>query len=101
MKSIISSFWFVMFGLLLNAQFTLSDSVFVKKFYEMALSDNAAYNDLRILCKEIGNRIAGSENADKAITWGEKTLFGIADTVIKMPVMVPKWVREKTNMGQL
>ncbi|MBM3447548.1 MAG: M28 family peptidase [Bacteroidetes bacterium] len=101
MKSIMSSFLFVMFSLFLNAQFTQADSVFVKKFYEMALSDNAAHNDLKILCKEIGNRIAGSENADKAIVWGEETLSGIADTVQKMPVMVPKWVREKNEYGAI
>ena len=101
MKNIFSILFFVMFSVILNAQFTLSDTVFVKKFYEIALSENAAHNDLRILCKQIGNRIAGSENADKAIIWGEKTLLGIADTVMKMPVMVPKWVREKNEYGAI
>ena len=101
MKNILASFLLLIFSLSLNAQFTTVDSVFVKKFYEIALSNNAAHDDLKVLCKQIGNRIAGSENANRAIVWGEKTLMGIADKVMKMPVMVPKWVREKNEYGAI
>jgi hypothetical protein len=58
------------------------------------LENSVCYEDLRVLCKTIGNRISGSEAAAKAVEWGKIALRNAgADKVYVQPVMVPHWVR--------
>lgn len=80
--------------------FTSADSAQIKAFYSVALANDAAYEDLRVLCKSIGHRLAGSEAAGRAVTWGVSTLNAIGlDSVYTMPVTVPHWVRGKEEIG--
>lgn len=76
------------------------DSLFIAKVYQEALANGEAHERLRELCKNIGNRLAGSENADKAIAWGAATMrqYGF-DTVFTMPVSVPHWERGQKEVG--
>jgi carboxypeptidase Q len=101
MKHTLFSF-LILFASQANAQqaFTSQDSVTVKAFYSIALNNAAAYDDLRVLCKSVGHRLAGSEAAGKAVTWGVSVLNGIGlDSVYTMPVTVPHWVRGKEEHG--
>jgi hypothetical protein len=71
-----------------------SDSLFLRKIFDEALSNGRCYEDLRSLCKDVGARLAGSAQADMAVYWGEKRLksYGF-DSVYLQPIMVPHWDR--------
>ncbi|MGV3632475.1 MAG: M20/M25/M40 family metallo-hydrolase [Bacteroidota bacterium] len=71
-----------------------SDSAFIRKVYDMALSKGNAYEDLRSLCKDVGARISGSAQAQMAVEWGEQKMksYGF-DKVYLQEIQVPKWVR--------
>ncbi len=57
------------------------------------------YDNLRVLCKGIGNRISGSANAAKAVEWGKKYMKATgADTVWLQPADVPYWSRGKESL---
>lgn len=57
---------------------------------------NHAYENLRVLTKEIGPRLSGSVNAQKAVAWGKQVMESYnLDTVYLQPVMVPHWERGK------
>ena len=73
---------------------TKADSVFIRKIYDEALLRGHAYARLGQLCKDIGPRLSGSDNAEKGIEWAENMLntYGF-DSVYKQPVMVPRWER--------
>jgi hypothetical protein len=67
--------------------------------YDFALTESSCYSNLRVLCKTVGHRLSGSENADKAVLWGEKTMRELGfDTVYLQEVMVPHWVRGKESL---
>lgn len=76
------------------------DSLFIHRIYDEALSNGECYERLRELCKGVGHRLAGSENADKAIEWGIRTMknYGF-DSVYTMPVEVPHWIRGRKEVG--
>ena len=70
------------------------DSLQIKRMFDMALENGKAYENLRTLCKGVGNRISGSPAADSAVKWGYELLKSMwVDTVYKIPVMVPQWDR--------
>jgi carboxypeptidase Q len=49
---------------------------------------------LHYLCKNIGQRLSGSTNAQKAVDWSKKLMDGYGfDKVYLQEVMVPHWVR--------
>ncbi len=66
----------------------------IRKIYDAELSAGHTYNNLRFLCKEIGNRLAGSPGAAAAVEWTRQLMesYGF-DTVYLQPVMVPHWER--------
>ena len=70
------------------------DSSMVARIHEQVLGKGECYEDLRVLCKDIGPRLSGSPEADAAILWGGKTLqeVGVGD-VRMQPVVVPHWER--------
>lgn len=85
--------------LILSLVFTASllkaqDSLMLRKIYDEELVNGHAYSDLHYLCKNIGQRISGSANAQKAVEWGKKLMesYGF-DHVFLQEVMVPHWVR--------
>lgn len=71
-----------------------TDSITIRSIFTYALEKGKSYERLRYLSEEIGNRLSGSVNADKAVQWGLKTMqadsFG---TCWLQDVMVPHWVR--------
>jgi hypothetical protein len=53
-----------------------------------------AYENLRSLCKDVGARLSGSPEAEKAVQWAYDLLKSYDfDSVWLMPVKVPHWVR--------
>jgi carboxypeptidase Q len=70
------------------------DSAFFRKIADEVLVNGKAYENLRVLCKTVGGRLAGSPGMDKAEEWGVKTLLAMgAGKVYKQECMVPHWVR--------
>ncbi|MBC7902294.1 MAG: M20/M25/M40 family metallo-hydrolase [Gemmatimonadaceae bacterium] len=84
-------FSFISF-LSLNAQ--SDDSIFIAKISDEILSSGKAYENLRVLCKTVGARLAGSPGMYKAEAWGEAALKDAgADKVWLQECMVPFWTR--------
>jgi carboxypeptidase Q len=70
------------------------DSTAIAKMQGYILENSVCYQDLKVLCKQIGNRISGSEAAAKAVEWGKEALRNAGATkVFLQPVMVPHWIR--------
>ena len=70
------------------------DSAMVARIHAHTLGEGQCYEDLRVLCKDVGARLSGSQAADDAILWGAKVLEGIGAGSVRMqPVVVPHWER--------
>jgi hypothetical protein len=85
--------------ILLSLFFTVTiaraqDSLMLRKIYDEALVNGQCYGNLHYLCKNIGARLSGSVNAQKAVDWSKKLMesYGF-DHVFLQEVMVPHWVR--------
>lgn len=66
----------------------------LKKIYQTALLDGQSYPWLAHLSNQIGGRLSGSLNAQRAVEWGKEELDALGlDRVWLQPVMVPKWIR--------
>lgn len=81
-----------LFCLFANAQ--NADSVMIRKLFDESLARGKSYEWLRYLTKQVGPRLSGSANGQKAVDWAkqvmEKEKF---DRVFVQDVMVPHWVR--------
>ncbi len=77
-----------------------ADSLMLRKIYDEELVNGQCYQNLHYLCKNIGGRLSGSANAQKAVEWGKKLMetYGF-DKVFLQPVMVPHWVRGAKEQG--
>lgn len=70
------------------------DSLFIRKLADEILLNSQAYNNLRVLTKTIGGRLAGSPQMVKAEAWGLKTMKDAgAEAAYLQECMVPHWVR--------
>lgn len=70
------------------------DSIQIRKIADDILEYGKAYDNLRVLCKTVGGRVAGSPQMQKAESWGVKTLQQSgADKVWLQECKVPHWVR--------
>src|SRR5215469_12098645 len=78
------------------------DSLFIRKIYDEELVNGQCYQNLHYLCKNIGPRLSGSPNAQKAVEWGKKLMdsYGF-DHVFLQEVMVPHWVRGAREKGEI
>ena len=88
----------IFFAPLLKAQ----DSLMLRKIYDEELVNGQCYSNLHYLCKNIGPRLSGSANAQKAVEWGKKLMesYGF-DDVFLQEVMVPHWVRGAKEVGMI
>src|ERR1700749_4937240 len=91
-------FFFISMASLLKAQ----DSLMLRKIYDEELVNGQCYGNLHYLCKNIGPRLSGSANAQKAVEWGKKLMesYGF-DRVFLQEVMVPHWVRGAKEVGMI
>jgi len=78
------------------------DSLMLRKIYDEELVNGQCYGNLHYLCKNIGPRLSGSKNAQKAVEWGKKLMesYGF-DHVFLQEVMVPHWVRGAKELGMI
>src|SRR5437879_2137646 len=76
------------------------DSLMLCKIYDEELVNGQCYGNLHYLCKNIGPRLSGSANAQKAVEWSKKLMesYGF-DHVFLQEVMVPHWVRGAKEVG--
>lgn len=73
-----------------------NDTTMLRNVATEVLKNSKAYDNLRFLCKQIGPRLSGSANAQKAVEATARMLKEAgADTVYMQPCMVPHWVRGK------
>ena len=71
-----------------------NDQEMIKKIFDNSMSSSISYGLLDHLSNEIGGRLSGSLNAERAVEWGRDELNKIGfDKVWLQEVMVPKWVR--------
>ncbi|MNQ08771.1 Bacterial leucyl aminopeptidase precursor [compost metagenome] len=79
-------------GITLFAQ--SKDEQALKEIYKSALTNAKCYSWLDYLSNDIGSRLSGSDNAEKAVQYTKAQLETLGlDRVYLQEVMVPKWVR--------
>ena len=70
------------------------DPLQIREMFDAALVEGHSYENLRSLCKDVGARLSGSPEAEKAVNWAKVLLESYQfDKVWLMPVKVPHWVR--------
>lgn len=71
-----------------------TDSLNLRKLYDMSLLNGQSYAWLDHLSNKIGGRLSGSVNAQQAVEYTKAELEKLGlDRVWLQPVMVPKWTR--------
>lgn len=77
-----------------------NDSVVMRQLSDNIMLQGTCYENLRVLCKQVGHRLSGSPQAAKAVTWGQDALQAAgADKVWLQAVDVPHWVRGKERLA--
>lgn len=90
MKKLIGSLF--LFTSFLQAQ--SQDAQMLRKIYTTALTDSKCYAWLEHLSNTIGQRMSGSDGADKGVRYTQQELEALGlDRVFLQEVTVPKWVR--------
>lgn len=85
--------------LLLSIAITLqisaqTDAENLKKIYDNSLTNGMSYQWLDHLSNQIGGRLSGSLNAERAVEYTKEEFEKLGlDKVWLQPVMVPRWVR--------
>ena len=91
-KFLLAALFFI--SLIVNSQNVKQDSLQIRAIYDEELVNGHAYENLRYLCKNIGNRVSGSANAQKAVDWSFELMESYQfDKVWLQEVMVPNWKR--------
>ena len=71
----------------------------VDRILETTLAGNGAWDKLVELCDDIGHRLSGSPELEKAVAWAAATLKRDGhENVRTEKVMVPKWVRGEESL---
>ena len=74
--------------------FSQNDEEMLKEIFNTSMNSSNSYELLDYLSNEIGGRLSGSLNAERAVKWGEKELNNIGFSKVWLQeLMVPKWVR--------
>lgn len=74
----------------------------IKKLFDEELRNGHAYQNLRVLCRQIGHRLSGSPQAAAAVEYTRQLMQSYAfDTVYLQPVMVPHWVRGERDIVRI
>ncbi|MBL0137202.1 MAG: M20/M25/M40 family metallo-hydrolase [Bacteroidetes bacterium] len=92
MKKLLLAFCILFCSAFVHAQNT--DSLMIRKIYSEILLNGMAHSWLRDLSVNVGARLTGSQEAEKAVQVTEIMMKNAgADSVWLQPVMVPHWVR--------
>jgi carboxypeptidase Q len=77
-----------------------NDAAMLKQLSDEIMLRSTAYENLRYLCKQVGPRLSGSPQAQKAVEATARMLKEAgADTVFLQPCMVPHWERGAKEQG--
>ncbi len=92
-----------LFALIISIPFSAqTDAEIIKKIYDTSLSNGKSYEWLDYLSNQIGGRLSGSLNAERAVQWTKEELDKLGlDKVWLQPVMVPKWVRGNKEIAYI
>lgn len=79
---------------LLSQTTATEDSTTLRQIYDIALTNGKGYEWLDYLSNQIGGRLSGSLEAERAVQYTKEQLetLGLSKVYLQ-PVMVPKWVR--------
>ena len=81
----------ILSSIIVSAQ---TDAETLRTIYTTSLTNGKSYEWLDHLSNQIGGRLSGSLNAEKAVQYTKEELEQLGlDKVWLQPVMVPKWVR--------
>ena len=70
------------------------DSVLIRRLADTILTDGKTYGNLKVLTKQVGQRLSGSAGYYKAEKWGQAALTdALAENVRLQECTVPHWVR--------
>ncbi|MCU0443576.1 MAG: M20/M25/M40 family metallo-hydrolase [Microscillaceae bacterium] len=84
-----------------NAQ-SETDSVLLRKIYNLALSEPKGYEWLEYLCYKVGARLSGSPQAQQAVEFTKKIMDTLQlDRVYLQEVQVPNWKRGDQEIGRI
>ncbi|MCQ0111915.1 M20/M25/M40 family metallo-hydrolase [Zhouia amylolytica] len=90
MKKLLVAFWIL--PIISFSQ--MSDEEQLEQIYKTALTESKAYEWLDHLSNQIGGRLSGSLNAERAVAYTKAEMEKLSlDRVYLQPVMVPKWTR--------
>ncbi len=79
--------------------FAQDDSITIRRLSNQVMLHATCYENLRVLCKQVGHRLSGSPQAVKAVEWGQKCMQESgADKVWLQAVNVPRWVRGEEHL---
>lgn len=71
-----------------------TDAEIINQIYNTSLTNGKSYHWLDYLSNQIGGRLSGSLNAERAVEYTKAELDSLGlDKVWLQPVMVPRWVR--------
>lgn len=80
----------------------VEQAAFIRQVFDSALVRGQSWSMLEHLCKQIGHRLSGSENAHKAVLYTRSQMLKLGfDSVWLQPVMVPVWVRGEKEKAYL
>lgn len=97
-KTVFKSRYLLLSAFLFNSiiAFAQNDSLVFDKISNQIMLNGKCYDNLNDLCKNVGHRLSGSKQAEKAVTWAKQQFTDIhPDSVWLQPVIVPKWERGK------
>ena len=84
----------LLIGILCMPVSAQTDEETIKSIFDTSLTNGKSYEWLSYLSNEIGGRLSGSLNAQRAVEYTRDQLDSLGlDKVWLQPVMVPKWVR--------
>lgn len=71
-----------------------SDSLIIRQIFDESLVRGESYKNLEYLCKVVGHRLSGSQQAEQAVEWGESVLRKMPiDRVYLQQIEIPFWER--------
>lgn len=78
------------------------DALYIREIHHQALVQGEAWQQLTVLSEQIGGRLAGSEQSEKAISHCANYLKSLGvDTVYLQPCEVPRWERGEPEIVEI
>lgn len=94
MKHILIIILLSTFSTLMTSQSSDEDALYLKRIYDFSLTKSECYDNLRHLCKNIGNRQSGDEGYERATKYCQTKLIEMkVDKAYLQPCTVKVWNR--------